>query len=82
MSELVLYSSEDGLTRLDFRVEGQTVWLTELEIAALFQTSKQNVSLHASNVLKEGELLPGSVVKESLTAQTEGRRHLHGNTTF
>ena len=82
MSELVLYTSEDGLTRMDLRVEGQTVWLTQLEIAELFQTSKQNVSLHASNVLKESELLSDSVVKESLTTASDGKRHMHRTTTF
>lgn len=56
MTDMVLYTSEDGLTRLDLRVEGQTVWLTQLEIAELFQSIKQNVSLHAKNILDDGEL--------------------------
>jgi len=74
MSELVLYTSADGRTRLDLRVDGQTVWLTQLEIAELFQTTKQNVSLHAKNIFEEGELVPDATVKESLTVQTEGKR--------
>ena len=74
MSELVLYTSADGRTRLDLRVDGQTVWLTQLEIAELFQTTKQNVSLHAKNIFEEGELVPEATVKESLTVQTEGKR--------
>jgi len=49
MSELVLYTSDDGRTRLDLRVEGQSVWLTQLEIAALFQTTKQNVKYRKSS---------------------------------
>jgi len=69
MSELVLYTSADGRTRLDLRIDGQTVWLTQLEIAELFQTTKQNVSLHAKNIFEEGELAPGATVKESLTVQ-------------
>ena len=56
MSELVLYTSDDGRTRLDLRVEGQTVWLTQLETAELFQTTKQNVSLHAKNIFDDGKL--------------------------
>lgn len=56
MSDVVLYTSEDGTTRLDLRLEGQTVCLTQLEIAELFQTSKQNVSLHAKNILEDGEV--------------------------
>ena len=59
MSELILYTSDDGRTRLDLRVDGQTVWLTQLEIAELFQTTKQNVSLHAKNIFKDGELARG-----------------------
>lgn len=76
MSELVLYTSDDGRTRLDLRVEGQTVWLTQLEIAELFQTTKQNVSLHAKNIFEDGELSTEATVKESLTVQTEGKREV------
>ena len=76
MSELVLYTSDDGRTRLDLRVGGQTVWLTQLEIAELFQTTKQNVSLHAKNIFEDGELSPEATVKESLTVQTEGKREV------
>ncbi len=76
MSELVLYTSEDGRTRLDLRVEGQTVWLTQLEIAELFQTTKQNVSLHAKNIFEDGEHSPEATVKDSLTVQTEGKREV------
>ncbi len=75
MSELILYTSKDGRTRLDLRVEGQTVWLTQLEIAELFQTSKQNISLHANNIFEEGELVADSVVKESLTTASDGKRY-------
>ncbi len=75
-SEFILYTSEDGETRLDLRLEGHTVWLTQLEIADLFQTTKQNVSLHAKNILEEGELRPEATVKESLTVQTEGNRQV------
>ncbi|MCK6406471.1 MAG: virulence RhuM family protein [Rhodocyclaceae bacterium] len=76
MSELVLYTSDDGRTRLDLRIDGQTVWLTQLEIAELFQTTKQNVSLHAKNIFEDGELSPEATVKESLTVQIEGRRQV------
>ncbi|MBK5967915.1 MULTISPECIES: virulence RhuM family protein [Thiorhodovibrio] len=73
MSQLVLYTSDDGRTRLDLRVEGQTVWLTQLEIAELFQTTKQNVSLHAKNIMEDGELAEDSVVKDSLTTAADGK---------
>jgi len=76
MSELLLYTSDDGRIRLDLRIDGQTVWLTQLEIAELFQTTKQNVSLHAKNIFGDGELTSEATVKESLTVQTEGKREV------
>ena len=75
MSDLILYTSEDGQTRLQLRVQDQTVWLTQLEIAELFQTTKQNVNLHAKNIFKDGELAPDSVVKESLTTAADGKKY-------
>src|SRR5690554_3749869 len=76
MSDLILYTSDDGRTRLHLRVEADTVWLTQAEIAELFQTTKQNVSLHAKNIFEEGELDAGATVKESLTVQNEGGRQV------
>ncbi len=67
MSELVLYNTDDGRTRLDLRIEGRTAWLTQLEIAELFQITKQNVSLYATNIFKNNGLRTGATVKESLT---------------
>jgi hypothetical protein len=75
MSMLILYSADDGKTRLHLRVEGETVWLSQLEIAELFQTSKQNVSLHARNIFEDGELPSDSVVKDSLTTAADGKNY-------
>ena len=75
MSDLILYTTEDGQTRLNLRADGPTVWLSQLEIAELFQTTKQNVSLHAKNIFKDGELRSDSVVKESLTTAADGKRY-------
>ena len=75
MSDLILYTTEDGQTRLNLRADGLTVWLSQLEIAELFQTTKQNVSLHAKNIFKDGELRSDSVVKESLTTAADGKRY-------
>ncbi|BBL71416.1 virulence RhuM family protein [Methylogaea oryzae] len=75
MSDLILYTSDDGQARINLRVEAGSVWLTQLEIAELFQTSKQNVSLHAKNIFTEGELSPDSVVKESLTTAADGKSY-------
>ena len=82
MSDLILYTSEDGKTRLDLRVDGATVWLNQLEIAELFQTTKQNVSLHAQNIFEDGELVREATVKESLTVQTEGTREVQRTLTL
>lgn len=75
MSALILYSSDDGQTRIQLRADGDTVWLNQLEIAELFQTSKQNVSLHAKNIFADNELVRDSVVKESLTTAADGKNY-------
>jgi hypothetical protein len=75
MSEVILYSSSDGQVRLHLGVDGETVWLNQLEIAELFQTSKQNVSLHARNIFQDEELSKNSVVKESLTTAADGKKY-------
>lgn len=76
MNDLILYTSDDGRTRLNLRVEADTVWLSQLEIAELFQTTKQNISLHAKNIFEDKELDEGATVKESLTVQAEGGRQV------
>lgn len=75
MNDLILYTSEDGKTRMNLRVDGDSIWLTQLELAELFQTTKQNVSLHAGNIFGDGELEADSVVKESLTTAADGKRY-------
>jgi len=75
MSELILYRSDDGQARVQLRTLDGSVWLSQLEIAELFATSKQNVSLHVRNVLKEGELVGDSVVKDSLTTAADGKKY-------
>ena len=74
-SEIVLYQTEDGRTRLDVRLENETVWLTQAQMAELFLTTKQNVSLHIQNVFTEKELREDSVVKESLTTAAAGKNY-------
>lgn len=73
-NQIVIYLSEDGQTQVDVRLENETVWLTQAQMVELFQTTKQNVSLHVGNVFKEGELEQESTVKEYLTVQKEGER--------
>jgi len=74
-SDLILYQTEDGRTRIQCRFEDETVWLTQQHMAELFQTSKQNVSLHIRNIFAEGELLEDSVVKESLTTAADAKNY-------
>lgn len=76
MSQLILYTSEDGQARIQLRADRDTVWLTQLEMAELFNASKQNISLHLKNIFEDGELDPAATVKESLTVQTEGGREV------
>jgi hypothetical protein len=73
-SDLILYQTEDGKTRLEVRLENDTVWLSQNQMTELFQTTKQNVSLHIQNIFEERELQRGATVKESLTVQQEGGR--------
>jgi len=82
MSDLILYTSEDGTTRMNLRVEGQTVWLSQAEIAELFTTTKQNVSLGTQNICEDNELRPEATGKESLTVQTEGSRQVERRITL
>ena len=74
-AELVLYATEDGSAQFFLRSDGGSVWLTQLELAQLFETTKQNISLHVRNVLAEGELRGNSVVKEDLTTAADGKRY-------
>ncbi|MFC2467888.1 MAG: virulence RhuM family protein [Capnocytophaga endodontalis] len=71
---LILYQREDGSAQLNVRVEGDTVWLTQQLMAELFNTTKQNISLHIQNIYEEGELSPEATVKKFLTVQKEGIR--------
>jgi hypothetical protein len=71
----VLYQPE-GEVRLEVRVENETVWLTQAQMAELFHATKQNISLHIANIFKEGELTKNRTVKEYLTVQQEGIRNI------
>jgi hypothetical protein len=74
-SEFIIYQTEDGLTKIDVRMEDETVWLTQTQMAELFQTTKQNISLHIANAFKEAEIEADSVVKEYLTTAADGKNY-------
>ena len=69
--EILLYQTEDGYTKIDVRLEDETVWLSQAQMVEFFQTTKQNISLH----FNEGELQEDSVVKEYLTTAAVNLRN-------
>jgi hypothetical protein len=81
-SEIILYQTEDGHTRLEVRLENETVWLTQQHMAELFQTTQQNISLHIQNIYQEGELQPEATHKESLSVRQEGNRQVKRQVDF
>ncbi len=75
MSDLILYTSEDGKSQIQLRVDLGTVWLSQLEMAELFQTSKQNVAKHLKAIFLEQELVQDSVVNQRLTTAADGKNY-------
>jgi len=73
--DILIYQTENGRTKIDVRLEGETLWLTQAGMAELYQTTKQNVSLHIQNIYEEGELNEDSVVKEYLTTAADGKNY-------
>ncbi|PQO99088.1 hydroxyacid dehydrogenase [Pseudomonas frederiksbergensis] len=76
ISDLILYSTEDGLAQFTLREMNGQVWLTQLELAELYQTSKQNISKHIQAVLADGELAEAAVVNSKLTTAADGKEYL------
>lgn len=74
--QFLVYTTEDGRTKIDVRLEGETVWLTQQLMADLFQTTQQNVSFHLQNIYSEGELLREATHKEFLSVRQEGARQV------
>ena len=72
-NQIIMYQTEDGLTKIDVTLEDETVWLNQAQMAELFQTTKQNISYHINNCFKEGELNETSVVKDFLTTAADGK---------
>jgi len=74
-SQLLMYQTPNGRNRIEVRLENETVWLTQMLLAELFQTTKQNISLHLKNIFEEEELEASRVVKEYLTTAADGKRY-------
>ena len=75
MSQFILYTTEDGQSHIQLRTEGGTVWMSQLEMAGLFQTSKQNIAKHLKAIFSDGELSEEAVVNFWLTTAADGKRY-------
>ncbi len=71
MNGVIHYATEEGRSQIKFSFRDQTAWPMQLEMAELFDATKQKISLHLTNLFKEGELDPAATVKESLAVQIE-----------
>jgi len=76
---IVIYQSEDGNTRIEVKLENETVWLTQQQLCDLYQTGKSNVSEHIKHIFEEGELDENSVVRKFRTTASDGKTY---NVTF
>ncbi|MEJ7766870.1 MAG: RhuM family protein [Chitinophagaceae bacterium] len=74
-NKIEIYQTPDGKASIEVKLEHDTVWLNQIQMVELFQQSKQNISLHIKNIFKENELIEFSVVKESLTTATDGKKY-------
>ena len=82
MRNVILYTTDDGQTKIDLKLEDGTVWLSQLQISELFNATKQNISLHLKNIYEDEELIPEATVKESLIVQKEGSREVSRSLTL
>jgi len=73
---LILYRTPDGSTKVEVRLEGETVWLTQAQMADLLQTSIPNINMHLRKIFAEGELQADSVIKEYLITASDGKKYL------
>ena len=78
-NNMLIYQDENGITKVSVRLDEDDIWLTQNQIAELYNTTKQNISLHINNIFNDGELSQNSTVKKYLTVQTEGGRKVNRN---
>lgn len=78
-SEIIIYQPEDGAPKVSVRLEGETVWLTQKQLAELFDTTQQNISLHVQNIYGDDELEKAATHKDILLVQKEGEREVSRN---
>ena len=81
-NDMIIYNTEDGKSKISLKLENGTVWLNQLEIAELFETTKQNVSKHVKAIFEDGELLEKATVNYQLTVQNEGTREVRRKVAY
>ena len=81
-SEIILYQTSNGETKIDVRLEDETVWLNQKQMADLFQTTVPNINMHLKNIFEEGELEPAATIKNSLIVRLEGNRTVNRNIDY
>lgn len=81
-SEIILYQTSNGETKIDVRLEDETVWLNQKQMADLFQTTVSNINMHLKNIFEEGELEPAATIKNSLIVRLEGNRTVNRNIDY
>jgi hypothetical protein len=76
MSKIILYTTDDGLTKINVKLEDETVWLSQQQMAELYQSSRTNVVEHIKNIYNEGELVKDSTCRNIRQVQLEGNREV------
>ena len=74
-NDIIIYQTEDGHTKIDVKLEDETVWLTQAQLCELYQTSKSNISEHIKHIFEEGELEENSVVRKFRTTAADGKKY-------
>lgn len=74
-TDVIIYITDDGQVEIEVRLEDENVWLTQKAMAELFDTTKQNISLHINNIFEENELSLNAVVNENLTTAKDGKNY-------
>ena len=74
-SEIIIYQTEDGNTKIDVKFQDETVWLTQAQLCELYQTSKSNISEHIKHIFEEGELEETSVARKFRTTGADGKNY-------
>ena len=81
MNEILIYKSQDGEIKLDVKFENENIWLTQKDMADLFQTTISNINMHIKNIYEEGELIEEATIKDFLIVQKEGNRNVKRSLT-